>query len=142
MKLKHLFSILLVAFLGISATAQRNYEEFNVTDNLINADTNTVDYKWQFRNTYDYSVTIVADSLNGATNAGTIVFQVSNTVSGTKTWVNVHTLTIDGTDTQTALWEGTIKARHFRILSIRPTGGTTALFIQGVLKRQQVGYGY
>jgi hypothetical protein len=69
---------------------------------------------------YTYSIQVFADSLSGS-NAGTAKLQVCNDRTGT-TWSTLQTLTIDGTGTDEALWEGTVYARRIRVYYDMPSG--------------------
>lgn len=69
---------------------------------------------------YYYSIQVYADSISGA-NAGTAYLQVCNDRTGTN-WSTLQTLTIDGTGTDSALWEGIVYARRLRVYYDMPAG--------------------
>lgn len=120
----------LLAFLGlclsVAVQAQRYFDVIAPTaDTLINQDTFIYTTATSGGPTiidvpYHYSVHVKADSTSGA-NAGFCYLQVSNHRSGT-VWYTVQTMTIDGTGTDEALWEGTLYARRMRIYFITPSG--------------------
>lgn len=109
-------------FVPAQADAQRQFEEVSRMDSLVNQDTVIQEFSYTFKRPYLYSVQIQADSVSGA-NAGTCYLQVSNdkATTGTK-WHTVQTLTIDGTTSSVALWEGTLYARRARVYYISPAG--------------------
>lgn len=123
---KLLFSIsifcALCAFAPQDAHAQRFFEEVSDVDSLVNQDTVILNFAYTFKRPFYYSIQIQADSISGA-NAGTAYLQFSNEASASPTrWNTAQTLTIDGTTTSTALWEGMLYARRARIYFISPSG--------------------
>lgn len=114
-----LFLLFFFAF-AASATAQRTFEEYHKTDSLVNQDTVIQLMTWQFKNPFYYSIQIQADSISGA-NAGTALLQFSNQSTPTR-WVTAQTLTIDGTGSDSAIYEGILYARRVRLYFISPSG--------------------
>lgn len=118
-----LFTMLIAA---ASLTAQRYFDIQSATaDTLVNQD--TVIYTTATSGgpanidvPYYYSIHVKADSVSGA-NAGFAYLQVSNHRSGT-VWYTLQTLTIDGSGTDEALWEGLAYGRKYRIYFITPSG--------------------
>lgn len=112
--------------LAFSASAQRFFDIQSATaDTLVNQDTviyslNTSGGPASIDVPYYYSVHVKADSVSGA-NAGFAYLQVSNHRSGT-VWYTLQTLTIDGSGTDEALWEGIGYGRKYRIYFITPSG--------------------
>lgn len=116
------FTIALCAFAPQDAQAQRFYEQISDVDSLVNQDTVIVNLDYTFKRPFYYSVQIQADSISGA-NAGTAYLQFSNENAASPTrWNTAQTLTIDGTTTSAALWEGILYARKARIYFISPSG--------------------
>lgn len=125
--MKQTILFFLFAFcLAFTATAQRYFDLIAPTaDTLVNQDTAIYTTATSGGPTiidvpYHYSVHVKADSVSGA-NAGFCYLQVSNHRSGS-VWYTVQTMTIDGTGTDEALWEGTLYARRMRIYFITPSG--------------------
>lgn len=116
--------LLLALALGFAqaASAQRFFDIIKTgTDTLTNQDTVI------FTTTpvmvdvpYYYSVHVIADSVSGA-NAGFAYLQVCNDRTGTN-WYTIQTLTIDGTGSDAALYEGILYARRIRVYFITPSG--------------------
>lgn len=123
---KLLFSIsiffALCAFAPQDAQAQRFFEEVSDVDSLVNQDTVILNFAYTFKRPFYYSIQIQADSISGA-NAGTAYLQFSNdkATSGTK-WHTAQTMTIDGTGSDYALYEGILYARRARLYFISPSG--------------------
>ena len=118
----------MLLFAVASVSAQRYFDIYNSGETLTNQDTAiyTTDYSGGPVNIdvpYYYSVHVQADSLTGA-NAGFAYLQFSNHRSGT-TWYTAQTMTIDGTGTDEALWEGICYARRIRVYYITPSGTRT-----------------
>lgn len=83
---------------------------------------------------YYYSIHVQSDSLTGA-NAGFAYLQVSNKTAG-DVWYTTQTMTIDGTGTDEALWEGILYASRVRVYFITPSGTRTIRAkVFGTLKR-------
>ena len=121
--MKHIvFIFALIAAFATSGMAQRNFEEVSKVDSLVNQDTVIQEFGFTFKRGYLYSIQIQADSVSGA-NAGTCYLQFTNdkATSGTK-WHTAQTLTIDGTTSSVALWDGTLYARRARVYYISPSG--------------------
>jgi len=123
MKARLLF--LLFALISLSASGQRFFDIYETGDTLTNQD--TLIYLTTHNGgpanidvPYYYSIHVQADSISGA-NAGFAYLQFSNHRSGT-TWYTAQTLTIDGTTTDEALWEGICYARKVRVYYITPSG--------------------
>jgi hypothetical protein len=125
--IRNVFSLLLLAlafsFLPTADVgAQRFFDIAPITaDTLVNQDTiiytttpSLIDVP------YYYSIHVQADSVSGA-NAGSAYLQVSNDRAGT-VWVTTQTLTIDGTGSDSALYEGILYARRVRVYFITPSG--------------------
>lgn len=119
-----LFSIIAAFLIGSAntATAQRYFEEVSDVDSLVNQDTVILNFAYTFKRPFYYSVQIQADSVSGA-NAGTAYLQFSNdkATSNTK-WHTAQTMTIDGTGSDYALYEGILYARRARLYFISPSG--------------------
>lgn len=126
MKKLFLFCLLAAALFAPATDVQaQRYFDVSDIDTLTNQDTIIVTTANNSGPTlidvpYYYSVHVMADSLSGA-NAGTVYLQVSNDRDGLK-WYNAQTLTIDGTTTSSALWEGILYARRARVYFITPSG--------------------
>lgn len=120
--MKHLFALLLLVFVAFQeATAQKYFDIIALGDTLTNQTTKTYTTSPVLIDVpYYYSIHIAADSISGS-NAGTAKLQVCNDRTGTN-WYTVQTLTIDGTGTDEALWEGTLYARRVRIYYDMPSG--------------------
>lgn len=134
-----IFSIALLS--SLVASAQR-FIDFGTTtkpDTLTNAVTRTYATTPTFIDAlYSYSVHVKADSLSGA-NAGTVTLEVCNDRTGTN-WIAIQTMTVDGTGTDEAIWEGALRARRVRVRWVMPAGTRTVRAqTYGVLKRE-VGY--
>lgn len=115
-----LFTIIALCLATSTATAQRFFD-ISAADTLTNQDTVIqTTSPVQLDVPYYYSIHVLADSLSGA-NAGTCYLQFSNHRSGS-VWYNAQTLTIDGTTTSQALWEGIVYARRVRVYWISPSG--------------------
>jgi hypothetical protein len=125
--IRNVFSLLLLAlafsfFAAPEANAQRFFDmQSAASDALVNQDTliytttpSLIDVP------YYYSIYVQADSVSGA-NAGFAYLQVSNDRAGS-VWVTTQTLTIDGTGTDSALYEGILYARRVRVYCISPSG--------------------
>jgi len=117
-----LFSAAFLLGSAIEATAQRYFEEVSDVDSLVNQDTVILNFAYTFKRPFYYSVQIQADSVSGA-NAGTAYLQFSNdkATSNTK-WHTAQTMTIDGTGSDYALYEGILYARRARLYFISPSG--------------------
>lgn len=119
-----LFRLLLFGFLFAAAPVAQaqKYLDINVAnDTLSNQVTkNYTTTPALIDVPYYYSIHVAADSISGA-NAGTVRLQVSNDRLGT-TWYTVQTMTVDGTGTDEALWEGLLYARRFRVQYEMPSG--------------------
>ena len=113
------FSLLLG--LAFDAGAQKYFDIIALSDTLTNQTTKTYTTNPMLIDVpYYYSIHVAADSLSGA-NAGTAKLQVCNDRTGTN-WYTLQTLTIDGTGTDEALWEGLLYARRVRIYYDMPSG--------------------
>lgn len=120
-----LFLLVFLSTLFNAAQAQKMFDIFDDNDTLSNQTTKTyltthnggpalIDVP------YYYSIQVYADSLSGS-NAGTAYLQVCNDRSGTN-WITLQSLTIDGTGTDSALWEGIVYARRMRVYYDMPSG--------------------
>lgn len=125
--MKKIFFSLVTLFLCVaSLPAQRFFDVISPTaDTLVNQD--TVIYTTELSGgplnldvPYEYSIHVMADSVSGA-NAGFAYLQFSNHRSGSK-WYTAQTLTIDGSGTDEAFYEGTCRARRVRVYFITPSG--------------------
>lgn len=131
-----LLSLLLTMAAANRAEAQRFFDlQSATTDTLTNQD--TIIYTTtpvMVDVPYYYSIHVKADSISGA-NAGTAYLQFSNHRSGT-VWYNAQTMTIDGTGTDEALYEGILYARRVRVYFITPSGTRKVKpSVHGVFKR-------
>ena len=113
----------LMLMLAFTATAQRFFDIQSSGDTLVNRD--TIIYLTTHNGgplnidvPYEYSVHVKTDSISGANDA-VVYLQFSNHRSGS-VWYTAQTLTSDGTGSDEALWEGTMKARRMRIYCITP----------------------
>lgn len=131
--------VLLGALLATPTSAQRVFDMIESQDTLTNQTTKT--YLTSMSGgpvildvPYYYSIHVSADSISGA-NAGTAKLQVCNDRSGT-IWTTVQTLTIDGSGTDEALWEGIAYGRRMRVYFEMPSG-TRVVYckLQGIFKR-------
>lgn len=90
-----------------------------------------------FTRLWRYSITVVADSLSGAT-AGTISLQVSDapaTAGSNVDWVTTSTGTINGTGQTLYYFTDTLAARRIRLRITSPSGSqSTALRIRATFK--------
>ena len=121
MKLK-LFYLFFAMLVGYMAQAQpRFFDLQSVSDTITNQGTKIYTTSpTQLEVPYYYSIHVKADSLSGA-NAGTCYLQVSNDRSGS-VWYTLQSMTIDGTGTDEALWEGILYARRVRVYFTTPSG--------------------
>lgn len=127
-----LSTLALMLLLAFTADAQRFFDIQKI-DTLTNRDTIilTTTQKGGPLNldvNYDYSIHIKTDSISGA-NDGVAYLQFSNDRTGS-VWYTAQTLTMDGTTTDEALWEGTVKARRVRIYCITPNTTTRKIRVQ------------
>lgn len=121
--------------LSVAASAQRFFDLQSSTDTLVNQDTiiytttpASIDVP------YYYSIHVQADSVSGA-NAGTCYLQITNKRNAS-VWYNLQSMTIDGTGTDEALWEGILYARRIRVYFITPSGTRrVAPHVYGSFKR-------
>jgi hypothetical protein len=122
-----IFLISMVACFAVQHTvqAQKMFDIYANNDTLTNQTTKT--YLTSHSGgpalldvPYYYSVQVYADSLSGS-NAGTAYLQVCNDRSGTN-WITLQSLTIDGTGTDSAIWEGIAYGRRMRIYYDMPSG--------------------
>lgn len=139
--MKHAYFVFLfVMLLSLVATqradAQRFFDLQSATaDTLVNQD--TVIYTTSpvmVDVPYYYSIHVKADSISGA-NAGFAYLQVSNHRTGS-VWYTTQTLTIDGSGSDEALYEGILYARRVRVYFITPSGTRRVKpHVHGVFKR-------
>ena len=120
--MKNLFFLFSLMLMSVTMSAQRFIDIQNVSsDTLTNQTTKTYTTNPVLLDVpYYYSIYVAADSLSGS-NAGTAKLQVCNDRTGTN-WSTLQTLTIDGTGTDSALWEGLLYARRVRIYFDMPSG--------------------
>lgn len=126
MKKLFLFCSIIAALMMFAATdakSQRYYEQLSYHDSLVNQDTVIRELDFTFKRPFYHSIQIKADSVSGA-NQGLAYLQYTNDVSTASTarWHTAQTLTIDGTGTDNALYEGLIYARRVRLYYISPSG--------------------
>lgn len=140
-KLLFLFSIIaaLTALTATESYSQRFYEQVTDVDSLVNQDTVILNLDWTFKRPFYYSIQVKADSISGA-NAGTAYLQVSNDVATSNPrWHTTQTLTIDGTTSSTALWEGLLYARRARVYYFSPSG-TRKVYLYTDISLKQAPY--
>lgn len=114
------FAFAFLFFETPKAISQRSSELVADVDSLVNQDTVVLNFDWTFKRPYTYSIQVQADSVSGA-NAGFAYLQISNDATGTR-WHTAQTLTIDGTGSDYALWEGVLYGRKARVYFISPSG--------------------
>lgn len=134
--IRALFALSLLCFTSATAQAQRFFDLQSATaDTLVNQD--TVIYTTtpvMVDVPYYYSIHVKADSLSGA-NAGFAYLQFSNHRTGS-VWYTAQTLTIDGSGSDEALYEGILYARRVRVYFITPSGTRRVKpHVHGVFKR-------
>jgi len=112
--------VALFALAPTQAAAQRFFEDPSDVDTLSNQDTIILNFDYTFKRPFYYSIQVQADSLSGA-NQGLAYLQFSNDKTLTK-WYTAQTLTIDGTGSDYALYEGILYARRVRMYYISPSG--------------------
>lgn len=128
-----LLALLLSAFVVTQVEAQTNAPKVFTwveTGDTLGAST-TLTYEPVINGSSDksklwtYDIIVEADSISGA-NAGTVKLQIANdppgTASGSVTWFDLDTDTIDGTTTQVFNYSGTLYARRIRVLITSPSG--------------------
>lgn len=121
--MKQIILFLLLAFaFSAPLRAQKFFDLYSAaSDTLTNQTTKTYSTTpATLESPYYYSVHVKADSLSGS-NAGFCYLQVSNDRTGTN-WYTLQTMTIDGTGTDEALWEGIVYARRIRVYFSMPSG--------------------
>jgi hypothetical protein len=142
------YIILLLALLPLTLSAQLEAKQSEFTaysvDTLSATDTVIIEFLHangrgvDFKQTYDYTWIITADSLSGA-NDGTIYLQYSNTPYGVANpvWYNAETTVINGTTRQTIYYTGTLLTRRSRIYYLTPAGAKSIrVNTQGIAKRK------
>lgn len=118
---KLIFTLSILFALAAQVEAQKYFDVIALNDTLTNQTTKTYTTNPVLIDVpYYYSIHVAADSLSGS-NAGTAKLQVCNDRTGTN-WYTLQTLTIDGTGTDEALWEGLLYARRVRIYYDMPSG--------------------